>query len=181
MTLAVPGAELFEAFRASTAKHPDAVGQIDEKGWYKIRDIFVARMAATACRGSAQAGPRTAEPRGADVGGASAELPRTPPDWIEKQLNVDGTSSARGSRLKAARAAEADATEKLRVQLEALPLRPELTVGDAARQDKRVASAIDRALGRARTRQVDYLGDGGARVAMTLDLTDFWNELQAGP
>lgn len=175
MTLAVPAAELFEAFRASAAKHPEAMEQIKETEWYPIRDAFVARMAATACRGLAQAGP------GKAGRGLSFDLPRTPPDWIETQLEADGGSSAAGSRLKAARAAEADAIEKLRIQLESLPLTSGSTVGDAARQDKQVAGALDRALGRARTKRVDYLGDGGARVVMTLELSEFWNELHASP
>lgn len=174
MTLAVPGAELFEVFRASAGKHPEAVGQIKETEWYAIRDAFVARMAATACRGLAQAGPGKA-------GRLSSDLPRTPPDWIERQLEADGKSHALASRLKAARAAEADAIEKLRLQLESLPLSRGLTVGEAAGQDKQVAGAIDRALGRSRTKRVDYLDDGGAQVVMTLELSEFWNELHANP
>ena len=138
---------------------PEAVGQIKEDQWYTIRNAFVARMAATACRGWAQAGPGKTDR-------LSSDLPRTPPDWIEKQLEADGKSRALASRLKAARAAEADAIEKLRLQLESLPLTEALKVGEAAGQDKQVAGAIDRALGRSRTKRVDYLGDGGAQVVM---------------
>jgi hypothetical protein len=172
MTLAVPGAEMFEAFRASAGKHPEAIGPVDEAGWYKVRDEFVARLASTSCRGSARAGAGKSRP-------AATQLPRTPPDWIERQLDADGASNARGSRLKAARAAEADATEKLRTQLEQLSLAEGVTIGDAVRQDKHVADAVDRALGRAQSK-VQYVPEGGARATVTLELNDLWEELQIG-
>ena len=171
MTLAVPGAALFDAFRASAAKHPDAVGELAEADWYKVRDEFVARLAATNCRGTARAG-------GGREPAAARLIPRTAPHWIESQIDADGVGGSRGSRLKSARAAEADATQKLHAQIEQLILTEGVTVGDAVRQDRQVADAVDRALVRARTTRVEYTAGGGARVNVTLELGALWDELQ---
>jgi hypothetical protein len=174
-TLAVPGAELFDVFRKSAAKHPDAVGPVDEAGWYKVRDEFVARLAqAATCRGAAHAGGGRPRP-------AAVQLPRNPPDWADQTLDADGAGNARDSALKAARAAEAEATDKLRAQIASLSLSQGLTMGDAAKQDKQIAEAIDRALGHARRTKVEYGADGGARVVVSLELVDLWQELQDRP
>jgi hypothetical protein len=172
-TLAVPGAELFEVFRKSAARHPDAVGTVDEAAWFKVRDEFVARLAqAQICRGAAHVG-------GGKGKGRAVQLPRTPPGWVDETVDADG--SARGAGLKAAREAELDAIAGLRARLASLPLAEGTTVGDAAKRDKQVAEAFDRALGRARRSKTEYTADGVARVEMSLELSDLWQELQDRP
>ncbi|MEO6437310.1 MAG: hypothetical protein ABIP55_16325 [Tepidisphaeraceae bacterium] len=174
MTLAVPGDELFDVFRAAAVKVPDSTGPVNDAVWAKAREAFVARLAPMSCRGSARAGAGKSRP-------STVELPRSPPQWIDRHLDAHGTSPARGSHLKAARAAEADATENLRAQLDPLALTAGLTVGDAARQDKQIADAIDRALVGARTTRVEYVDGGGARVTVSLPLRNLWDELQPAP
>ena len=81
-------------------------------------------------------------------------------------------------RLKTARAAETAARDRLRGRVEELQLSRQLTLGEAARRDPRVRGAIDRAVGRARPRKVNYLSDGSAEVTFTLDLRDVWYEIE---
>jgi hypothetical protein len=63
--------------------------------------------------------------------------------------------------LKAARAAEADAANKLRAKLDPLPLNNGLTIAQAVAADKTLENALDRALVRARTR----MSNTRARIA----------------
>src|SRR5258706_4518071 len=72
-------------------------------------------------------------------------LPAKPPAWINKPISVTGTSPAiKGSKLRTERAAERDAQAKLDERIELLELDNNLTLGQAARQDPRLASAISR-------------------------------------
>jgi hypothetical protein len=106
------------------------------------------------------------------------DIPADPPRWIVEQVDARGASRAVDGRLKTARAAENVARDRLREQVEGLPLSRKLTLGDAAQRDPRVRTAIDRAVGRARPRKVNYLSDGGAEVTFTLELREVWYQLE---
>jgi hypothetical protein len=171
VTLAVAGDELFDTFHAAAAKQPNATGAMDDAAWARVRDDFVSRVGPAAGRAMAEA---TTAPSAIPIA-----LPSAPPDWIDRQLDAEGSSPAKSTRLKAARAAESEATDKLRAQIEPLAIAPGLTLGEAIKRDKQIALAVDRALIRARTTKVDYRSDGGARVVVTLDLKDLWQEIQS--
>jgi hypothetical protein len=171
VTLATPPGELFDVVRASAEKQKDLAAAVPPAGWDKARDEFLARIPATA-HGSARAGvgavPRAAiHPSGAI------------PDWADDQVDAEGAGTPCGAPLKAARAAERDAQAQLRTKVESLPLAgpPPTTLGALAKQDPRVADAINRSLDKARLSKVRYLPDGGAKVRLTLDLRGVWDEI----
>jgi hypothetical protein len=108
------------------------------------------------------------------------QVPRNPPDWAQRQIDATGVAGS-GHGLKAARAAEADALDKLRRQVRSLQLAPGMSLGEAAGQDKSIADAVERGVNRAHVINPEYPAAGGARVTMTLDLGDVWEELQSPP
>ena len=104
------------------------------------------------------------------------------PDWVNDSLDAEGSAASAGkgkSALKCARAAEADAQVKLRAKIESLPLSAGQTLGDAARQNPRLADAITRTLSRSKPTKVDYGSDGSAKVRLTLELRGLWEEVQS--
>jgi hypothetical protein len=173
VTLAAPGDELFDTFRAAATKQKDVPLPADEKEWSRVRDEFIAR-AGSANRGTAKLGDGVAA-KPAFAAAAAA------PEWVDRQIDAQGSGTATGSRLKAARAAEADAAAKLRAKLDPLPLAKGMTIQQAVAQDKSLENAVDRALSKARTTKVDYQSDGSARVTVQLDLHDLWDELTPEP
>ena len=68
---------------------------------------------------------------------------------------------------------------RLRKKIEALPLRENQTIADAAKADPRLADAVSRTLARAKATKVDYDADGAARVRLTLQLGDLWDAIAA--
>jgi len=118
------------------------------------------------------------------VAGAAAqvvsriEVPSRAPDWVTAHLDVSGTSQDVGGKLLTRAAAERDALAKLEARLEALPLLPGMSVGEASRRDPRIAQAVARVLRRAHTFKTEYRSDGGVVVQMTLPARDLWEELQ---
>jgi hypothetical protein len=105
-------------------------------------------------------------------------LPFNPPRWASQSLQADGRATTANTRLRAARAAEVDALANLRKQIDALEI-GDTTLGDASKNDRRLNTAIDRAIQRARLTKVDYLANGGANVRANLDLNDLWREIDA--
>jgi hypothetical protein len=175
VTLAAPADELAETFRAAASSQKQVRLPPDEPTWEIIRQDFVSRLSSTTGHGTAARPATAVEP-------VAIALPQTPPDWVNRQLDAEGTARPRaGSRLKSARAAEADAIAHLRSQVNALPLAGGSTLGEAAAHDPRLADAVSRALSQARTYKVDYRPDGSAYVRMTLDLREVWEAIRAPP
>jgi hypothetical protein len=109
----------------------------------------------------------------------AAVIPLERPRWVVEQVDARGSSRAVDSPLKTARAAETAARDRLKSRLEGLPLTGKQTLGDAAQNDRRVRTAIDRAVDKVRPRTVNYLSDGSAEVTFSLDLRDLWNEIES--
>lgn len=86
-------------------------------------------------------------------------------------------TSVNGSRLRTARAAEQKASEALQKKVLELKLDGTTTINQAGDKDARIADAVTRAIGRARTYQVDYNPDGSATVRLSLDPNDLIDEL----
>ena len=173
VTLAAPGEELWTVFRQALAGQTDIPAPQDEAAWQRLHDEVVARLRRATGRGAvsqsqvqtqAQRPPRRA-------------LPAQPPRWVDDQLDADGSASGPGPKLRLARTAESQAIDDLRAQVAKLPLGDGRTVADAAASDASVASAVDRALRRARTFKVDYGTDGTVKVRVALDLRYLWQEL----
>jgi protein-disulfide isomerase len=110
---------------------------------------------------------------------AAVNVPGAAPDWVERQMEAEGTGTAKGSQLKAARAAEADATNKLRAKLDPLQLTSGQTIAQAVAADKTLENALDRALVKARTTNVEYHGLDSATAKVQLDLRDVWREIES--
>ena len=162
--LAVPADEFYGAFReALRAGEPDAAA------WSAVRDDVAQRLVTPEGIASAAGGGTTK---------ISLQLPALPPTWTNQQIEADGAAALVGSKLKCARAAEAEAAKQLTTQIEKLPLTDALTIGQAAERDPQVRDAISRAAARARTYKVEYDADGGAKVWVQLDLHDVWSELR---
>jgi hypothetical protein len=193
VTLIALGDELFDAFRAAATAQKDVPLPTEAVAWSGIRGVFESRAGAAEGRATAVPGdaPRAGRAQRAASAATGAvppaatnaavpafQLPRTPPEWMGRQIEADGSGTVKGNPLKSARAAEADASAGLRAQLDALALTPELTLGHAARREPRLAAALTRGLARARTARTDYLPDGGARVHVVLDLGDVWQEIE---
>jgi hypothetical protein len=58
-----------------------------------------------------------------------------------------------------------------------MQLTRQLSIGEAAKQDPRIADAVDRVLLRARIYKVEYRADGSVMVRMMIDSRDLWYEL----
>jgi len=83
-----------------------------------------------------------------------------------------------GGKLRTARAAERDAQTKLTERIESLELANNLTLGQAARQDPRIAAAITRTVERIQPHKIQYNSDGSVTVHCETDLRDLWDELR---
>jgi hypothetical protein len=105
------------------------------------------------------------------------DLPSQPPSWTEQPLMAEGTSAARGSKLKTARIAESASIDALRTTIFTLPLNNTLTIGDAVKKSPVIARAVDRCLDRARPYKVDYRADGSVSVKSSLNPRDLWAEI----
>jgi hypothetical protein len=110
------------------------------------------------------------------------ELPASPPQWLGQLIETEAlaqptVSPMQASKLRTKTAAESRATQTLHEQINSLQLSGEMTLGDAAKNDPRIAEAIDRAMLRARVYKVEYRADGSVMVRMMIDPRDLWFEL----
>jgi len=179
VAVAADAQSFWDELSAATADRNDLPFPQDETTRSELRRQVIGRVEPTVGRAVAKA------PAGAvasavtrTAAAESVDLPRDPPRWVGRQVDARGSSGRVDGRLKTARAAESAARDRLRGQIEELPLSRQLTLGDAARRDERFRAAIDRAVLRARPRKVNYLADGGAEVSFSLDLRELWYDLE---
>jgi hypothetical protein len=174
--------ELFDTFRVAAGaavvnNQPVALPK-DENEWQRVRNEFNARVTPTVTRGVANANANAAAPP-VNVKLAAVAVPNAAPNWIDRTIDAEGKGTAKGSQLKAARAAEADAANKLRAKLDPLPLGGGMTIAQAVAKDKTLENALDRALVRARTMRVEYQGVDAATAKVQLDLREVWREIES--
>jgi hypothetical protein len=174
LALSVAPQELWPQLKEALQKQKNVPTPDKTNDWIRLREQVLARMAP----------PVGASTAGATVATATRPviaLPELPPPWTSDALEAQATANSAGAALRTARAAETAAARELRIKIEALLLSPGLTLGEAARQDPRIAQAIDRSLQRAQIAKVDYDSPtrGSVRAELSLNLEDVWRELNA--
>lgn len=168
LSLAAQPEDLWHALKSSLSRQTQVPVATGQAGWDRLQEQVVARAAPAVGVGVVEPG-RVAAP--------NQLIPSDPPDWAVRQADAQANSPAHGSKLHTARAAEALALEKLRAQINSLPLGPKSTVGEAARSNPRIEEAVSKTLGHARPYKVDYGANGSVTVHMSLNLVDLWSEL----
>lgn len=174
LTLANPPTEFFDAFRATASAQKNLLLQVDESSWNHLRQQMLQQLAPAVGTG------RLPDDKAAQPNPASMML-ASPPDWVDRQIDAQGTAEPAGSKLLSARHAEIDARAKLEAQIDALKLTDTQTIAQAAKANPLIRDAVVRALRRARIYKSDYLSDGSVSVYMSLDLQDLWEELRRSP
>ncbi|MGH7214572.1 MAG: hypothetical protein ACREIT_07405, partial [Tepidisphaeraceae bacterium] len=175
VTLAAEPDDLFGVFRASVFRRAGLPQ--DDAQWDGVREAFAQRMAAPTGVASAPGGATVALPhdnvmtttaRAATVQAmdlrvqrdsfapVALALPARPPEWVGRQLDAGGAVGFADSKLRTTGRARAAAMNDLREQIFHLPLRDGQTVGDAAKDNRRVDRAVSRALARARVYQTQH-------------------------
>jgi len=168
VTLSFTSAALGQELRSLLTGRTDIALPADDKAWAAVAEAISKRMASPVGR----SGPAAAATRP-----VQSLLPAQPPDWVDRQIDAQGTGAAR-TQLLSARAAEYAAASNLHRQIQDLPWGDGKTLGSAAARDPRLAAAIDQALARgARVYSVEYLSDGSATVHISLDLRDLWETI----
>jgi hypothetical protein len=168
--LAADAHEFFDMFRVAAMGQNEPITK-NPDDWRDIEKDFVAKMAPAVGRAHAREGKAVAATNVVRVG-------PQPPAWINKSIDIVGTSGPVGGKLKTARAAERDAQMKLTERIELLELNNNLTLGQAARQDPRIAAAISRTVERVTPHKIQYNSDGSVTVNCEADLRDLWEELR---
>lgn len=172
LAVSAPPDELLDTIlNSARAANGDTQLKMDEKTMEQLRREFARRVSAAVGR----AGVSTTAPAGDAP--LIVELPAQPPSWITELIEAEAVAEAQPKRIFTKSAAEARATEILRVRIGALPLTRTMSIEDAARKDPRILGAINGALLRARTFKTDFRADGSVMVRMTLDARTLWNEL----
>jgi hypothetical protein len=170
IALAVEPRDFFDVFRETLQSH-DELRPRNPDDWRDIEKDFLVKTAAATGRAHAT---------GAKVTPAAnvVRLPQRAPAWINKSIPVVGTSASVGGKLKTKAAAERDAQTKLTERIELLELDNNVTLGQAARQDPRIAGAISRTIERITPHKIQYNADGSVTVHCEADLRDLWDELR---
>lgn len=137
--------------------------------WNRLHDQVSARLTNPSGMGVVE------PPAQVGAGTPAVALPAEPPAWSKEQAESEATSPQDGSPLHTSRRAEALAMEKLRDQINQLPLSPGMTVGAAAGKDPRIEQAIAKCLSRARPSKVNYGSNGDVTVHVVLRLADLWS------
>jgi len=170
LTLAAPLEELWPVLRAALSRQKQVALPSTQAQWDALQATALSRLTLAQGVGVVQPG---AQPAAAPA----ILLPAQAPQWAILQIEAEETSSDEGGRLRTARHAEALALEKLRHQVDGLPLSGGLTVGAAAQQDPRIERSVVRSLARARPVKVDYGAKGSVTVHVAFRLSDLWAEL----
>lgn len=166
LSLGDAAADIWPLIRSALSKQAVLPQPANDADWERLR-----KQVAT-CTVDA-AGVGVVQPP-EHLAGPATTLPAQAPAWSKEQVETQATSPQDGSPLHTSRRAEAIAVEKLRDQINKLPLSAGTTIGSAAGNDPRIEQAILKAMSRARPSQVDYGAHGAVTVHVTLRLSDLW-------
>jgi len=170
VALAAEPREFFNVFK-ETIQNQNQFAPAHPEDWHDIEKDFLAKAVPAVGRA------HVTEPK-ANAAVNVVHLPPRSPAWISKSIDVVGNSPPVGGKLRTARAAERDAQTKLTERIESLELANNLTLGQAARQDPRIAAAITRTVERIQPHKIQYNSDGSVTVHCETDLRDLWDELR---
>src|SRR6266850_1956721 len=170
IALAAEPREFFDVFRETLQSHNELRPK-NPDDWRDIEKDFLAKTVAAVGRAKVT---ETKVTPAVNV----VRLPPRGPAWIAKSITVVGNSPPAGGKLKTARAAERDAQTKLTERIESLELKNNVTLGQAARQDPRIAAAISRTIEGITPHKIQYNPDGSVAVYCEADLRDLWDELR---
>jgi hypothetical protein len=173
VTLSARPDDLFDVFQGAVERQTSVPFPDGDAGWTSVKRGIAAGMAIPVGVGGVHVKPATNPAR--------IDLPRQPPAWIDRQLEAVAEAGPAATLLKAVHLAQTEAIGRLRDQLRALPLTPDLTLGQAADRDGRIADSLDRALTAAHVFNADYHADGSVRVSVSLDLRAVWELLVPQP
>jgi hypothetical protein len=170
LTLDVTADSLWPVLRSVLTHQKDVPPPATEAQWAKLGAEVATHLADATGTGVIQ-------PNAPPAVGNNINLPAQPPDWTNRLAEAEATSNNHGGRLHTSRNAEDLALEKLRRQIEDLPLSPGTTLAAAAQHDPRIEKAITKAMRRAKPVEVSYGKNGSATVRVALQLSDLWAEL----
>jgi hypothetical protein len=140
----------------------------ESQDWNRIEKDFSSQFKAPI--GRASAGEAPPPPK------AQPHLPKMPPDWINQQMQVEGSAKGAGPLLQTRAEAQRDASAKLQNRIENLKL-ADTTLRDLAKADPRIAKAIAQGVSTARIYKTDYL-DGAVTIHLMCDMRDVWDQLR---
>jgi hypothetical protein len=168
LTLADLGSGIWPVLRSNLGNQRSVPVPSSDADWERLHQQVIAAAASAIGVGMVQ------PPDKAGPAPQATLLPMDPPAWSREQAEAEATSPQDGSPLHTSRRAEALAVEKLRDQINRLPLSAGITVGIAAGKDPRIEQAIARSVSRARPSKVDYGPKGAVTVHVILRLADLW-------
>jgi hypothetical protein len=173
LTVGVPPDALMQTVVTSARDVPGTTLPADEQSLDALEREFARRVSAATGRAVVPQGV----PAATRQVSRTIDLPAQLPFWVGTLIDAEGSSSFNTNPLRTKNAAVNKATENLRSRINSLTLDRNLTLEDAAKQDPRIAEAINRTLLRARVYKVEYLADQSISVRMTIDSRDLWGEL----
>jgi hypothetical protein len=168
LTVSVPADELADVVISSAQSLNIKIADADH-----VRQEFVHHMPPAIGRAEVKqiaVKPMTTQP-------AAIVLPEQPPTWLGQLIQSEAVAPPANSMLRTKHLAESSASQTLRDRINAMQLTRQLSIGEAAKQDPRIADAVDRVLLRARIYKVEYRADGSVMVRMMIDSRDLWYEL----
>ncbi len=173
LVLGAPPEDFCRVLRAALARQEKTPLPTDEAAWRRFCERVESHLSLPLGRGL------VAAPGTAPAVPSAIVLPAEPPRWVRDAIDVDGAAHGGGPLLRTARVAEDSAMQRMRARVEALPLSPGLTLGQAAHQDAHVADGLTRAMRFAHTYKVDYNDPvpGAVRIKVHIELEDVWREI----
>ena len=179
VSLGVDPEEYFGQVRSALEGQQAISPPKSEEDWERVRQDFLAAFRGAVGRATAKVDPPTSDnPR------VKPFVPqvRQAPTWVNDVVSAEGTASAGGTtaaaKLRARQKAEAEARDSIWDRIESLQLDNGVTVGQAMKQDPRLAAAVRRAIDRTRPTKTEYRSDGTVVVRMAYDLRDVWDEVR---
>ena len=170
VALSVDEREFYDEIRSVVTPVPGLTLPQTPEQWDRVWRDYLGKFHPAVGRAAISAGPLTKA--------VALRIPAAAPEWVNDSINIQGSASVIGSKLKTAVRAETDARAKLRERIESLELEKGLTMADAAKQDPRVADAVSRFVKSARIYKTEYRADSTVVIHLAADPRDLWEDLR---
>lgn len=175
VTLCASPGEIYDYLRVALRDQKDVPQPANDRDWTSLREEITEKVAAPVGLGAApeQQPPATQ---------MMAVMLKSPPSWVDGQIDVTGSGSGSNNLLKNARVAQQHAMGKLRRQVFALPWADGKNLGEVSQGDRRLSDVVEQAIKQdARLYSTEYESDGSATVRISLDLRDLWQQIDPRP